>query len=685
MDKNQELEMQELIKKLNVYAYNYYVLDKPTVSDVEYDRLYDKLQALEKQTGVILPSSPSIRVGGETLKGFNKFEHIVPLFSLDKCNSFEELEKFISDIKSNYKDAEFSVEYKFDGLSIVVEYENGMLKKAGTRGNGKVGEDVTEQVKTIKSVPLEIPFKDRLIVQGEGLITLSNLAKYNKTAAEPLKNARNAVAGAIRNLNPKITASRNLDLFVYSINYIENKQFKTQEECMEFLRQNGFKTSNFFHISNDISKIEEIITEVDKIKTKIDILIDGIVIKTNQIKYRDDIGYTTKFPKWAIAYKFEAQEISTILKDVIWQVGRTGKITPIGELEPVELAGATIKRATLNNASDIERKKVKINSRVFVRRSNEVIPEILGVAEDFENSKEIEIPSFCPCCNSPLIEKGANLFCQNPNCSDKIVDKLSHFASRDAMNIEGFSEKTAKQLFDALNVKNLSDLYKLDLQDLSILEGFKDKKAQNLINAIEKSKNIKLNNFIFALGIPNVGKKTALDVSNKFKTLENLKNATLEEIVNIRDVGEIVGASIYEYFKNSENLNEIENLFNLGVNIEENRAEVKNSIFTGKTVVLTGSLAEFSRHEATEILQKMGASVSSSVSKNTDYVIVGENAGSKLDKAKELNIKLLTEEEFKEIAQNVWHIFVKFIYSKRYLLKGIKNEQEKSNYIHLHN
>ncbi|MBO4413062.1 MAG: NAD-dependent DNA ligase LigA [Clostridia bacterium] len=653
MNKEQENEMQELIEKLNVYAYNYYVLDKPTVSDVEYDRLYDKLQALEKQTGVVLPSSPSNRVGGEILKGFKKFPHTVPLFSLDKCNSFEELEKFVSDIKNNYSDAEFSVEYKFDGLSIVVEYENGLLKKAGTRGNGKVGEDVTEQVKTIKSVPLEIPFKNRLIVQGEGLITLSNLAKYNKTATEPLKNARNAVAGAIRNLNPKVTASRNLDLFVYSVNYIENKKFNTQQECMEFLKENGFKVSDFFNITGNVSKIEEIISKVDKIKTKIDILIDGIVIKTNQIKYRDDIGYTTKFPKWAIAYKFEAQEISTILKDVVWQVGRTGKITPIGELEPVELAGATIKRATLNNSADIERKKVKIGSRVFIRRSNEVIPEILGVAEDYEDSKEIEIPKNCPCCHTPLVEKGANLFCLNPNCSDKIVDKLSHFASRDAMNIEGFSEKTAKQLFDCLNVKNISDLYKLDLQDLSILEGFKDKKTKNLINSIEKSKKVKLHNFIFALGISNVGKKTALDISNKFKTLENLKNASLEDIVNIRDVGEIVGQSIYDYFKNEENLNEIKKLFELGVTIEENEKSVKNSIFTNKTVVLTGSLNEFSRHEATEILQNLGASVSSSVSKNTDFVIVGENAGSKLDKAKNLGIKTLTEKEFKEMLQNV--------------------------------
>lgn len=656
MNKEQEIEMQKLIKELNVHIRNYYVLDKPTISDVEYDRLYDKLQALERETGVVYPNSPSNRVGGEILKGFKKFNHDVPLFSLDKCNSYEELENFVIGVKKDFPDAEFSVEYKFDGLSIVVEYENGLFKRAGTRGNGKVGEDVTEQVKTIKSVPLEIPFKGKLIVQGEGLISLSNLEKYNKTAAEPLKNARNAVAGAIRNLDPKVTASRNLDWIVYSINYIEGKKFKTQKESIEFLNENGFKISDFFHIEKDVKNIEKLIDEVDKIKSSLDILMDGMVIKTNQIAYREEMGYTAKFPRWAIAYKFEAQEISTMLEDVVWQVGRTGKITPIGIVEPVELAGATIKRATLNNASDIQRKRVKIGSRVFLRRSNEVIPEILGLAEEYPTSKEIEIPTICPSCGEKLVEIGANLFCKNENCPEQVIDTLTHFASRDAMNIEGYRNKTSELFFNQLGVRSPSDLYRLTLEQLTNLEGFKDKKAQNLIDAIEKSKNVKLNNFIFALGIDNVGKKTAGDLAKVFKTLENLKNATKEELQAIRDIGDVVAECVYNYFRDAKNLTEIEKLKEVGVKIEEQADNiVKNSVFNGKTFVLTGSLEKYSRNEASEILTNLGANVSSSVSKNTDYVLAGENAGSKLSKAQNLGIKIISENEFEQMVKNVWH------------------------------
>lgn len=656
MNKEQEIEMQKLIKELNVHIRNYYVLDKPTISDVEYDRLYDKLQALERETGVVYPNSPSKRVGGEILKGFKKFNHDVPLFSLDKCNSYEELENFVIGVKKDFPDAEFSVEYKFDGLSIVVEYENGLFKRAGTRGNGKVGEDVTEQVKTIKSVPLEIPFKGKLIVQGEGLISLSNLEKYNKTAAEPLKNARNAVAGAIRNLDPKVTASRNLDWIVYSINYIEGKKFKTQKESIEFLKENGFKISDFFHIEKDVKNIEKLIDEVDKIKSSLDILMDGMVIKTNQIAYREEMGYTAKFPRWAIAYKFEAQEISTMLEDVVWQVGRTGKITPIGIVEPVELAGATIKRATLNNASDIQRKRVKIGSRVFLRRSNEVIPEILGLAEEYPTSKEIEIPTTCPSCGEKLVEIGANLFCKNENCPEQVIDTLTHFASRDAMNIEGYRDKTSELFFNQLGVRSPSDLYKLTLEQLTNLEGFKDKKAQNLIDAIEKSKNVKLSNFIFALGIDNVGKKTAGDLAKVFKTLENLKNATKEELQAIRDIGDVVAECVYNYFRDDKNLTEIEKLKEVGVKIEEQADNiVKNSVFNGKTFVLTGSLEKYSRNEASEILTNLGANVSSSVSKNTNYVLAGENAGSKLSKAQNLGIKIISENEFEQMLKNVWH------------------------------
>ena len=657
MSENLINKMKELVKELNIHAHNYYVLDNPTISDFEYDKLYDELLYLERQTGVVLPNSPSIRVGGEPLKGFNKFQHKVPLYSLNKCNNFDELEKFTNDVQSEFPDAEFTVEYKFDGLTIVVEYENGLLIRGGTRGNGQVGEEVTEQVKTIKSIPLEINYKGKLIVQGEGLITLSNLDKYNKTAKEPLKNARNAVAGAIRNLDPKVTASRNLDMFAYAVVYKDGEPFNTQEESMEFLKKNGFKVSEFFHISKDVKDIENIIDKVDETKKNLDILMDGIVIKTNQVKYRDELGYTSKFPKWAIAYKFEAQEISTILKDVIWQVGRTGKITPIGIVEPVKLAGALIQRATLNNVGDIERKKVKIGARVFLRRSNEVIPEILGLAEDYPTSKNIEIPTVCPCCGNKLVEIGANLFCLNDNCKEKVVDYITHFAGRDAMNIEGFSEKTSELLYNQFSLKHASQLYDLTVEDLLKLEGFKIKKAENLINSINQSKNVNLNNFIFALGISGVGKKTAQDLAKNFKSFNNLLSASLEDFIKIRDIGEIVANNIYEYFKNENNLEEIDKLFAAGIKIKEIEAQI-SSIFSGKTVVLTGALEKYTRHEATALLEKNGANVASSVSKNTDFVLAGENAGSKLAKAEDLGIKIISEKDLNQMLQNVWLKFI---------------------------
>ena len=472
----------ELIKILEEANYNYYVLDNPTISDAEYDKLYDELVALEKETGMILPNSPTQRVGGEVLESFNKHRHEVQLYSLDKCQSKEELEKWVDGIKKVLPSATFAVEYKFDGLTIVCKYNDGFFVEASTRGNGVIGEDVTEQAKTIRSIPLKIPFKNELIIQGEGMITLSNLEKYNKTSTEPLKNARNAVAGAIRNLDPKETAKRKLDLFSYQILKINGKNFKTQQEMHDFLVENGFKTGDYFKICSSFNEIWKEIEHIGKIKKSLDILMDGVVIKLNDVAHRDEFGYTAKFPKWAIAFKFPAEELSTILKDVVWQVGRTGKLTPIGIIEPVELAGASVKRATLNNMGDIKRKKVKIGSRVFVRRSNEVIPEILGLAEDMPNSKEIEKPKFCPSCKTELVENGANLFCPNSNsCPEQIIDRLTNFASREAMDIEGFSVMTAEDLYKKLGVKTFDEIYKLTKQDLLTLENFKDKKADNLL------------------------------------------------------------------------------------------------------------------------------------------------------------------------------------------------------------
>ena len=452
MEKTVVIEkMKQLIAEIEKHNYNYYVLDNPTISDKEYDKLYYSLVDLEEESGIILPSSPTQRVGDTVLEGFEKRQHIVPLHSLNKVRDFDDLSKWVCDMKKLADNTDFSLEYKFDGLSLVAEYNEGMFTSATTRGNGSIGEDVTMQVRTIRSLPLSIPFQGRLIVRGEGMMTNKAFEEYNQTAQEKLKNPRNGVAGAIRNLDPKETAKRKLDLFVYEVLLCEGKKFKTQKEYRDFLVEQGFKTGDYFYICKNSDEIIEKIKEVDKIKNKLDVIIDGMVIKINNVEKREEIGFTAKFPRWAMAYKFEAQEVTSILESVTWQVGRSGRITPIANLEPVELAGATISRATLNNMDDIRRKGVLENSRVFVRRSNEVIPEIMGLAEKFDSSKEIIQPSLCPCCGYPLIEKGPLLYCENRfGCKEQVVDRISHFASRDAFNIDGLSDKTASAMYDGL-------------------------------------------------------------------------------------------------------------------------------------------------------------------------------------------------------------------------------------------
>ena len=643
--------MKQLVEKLNDYAYRYYVLDAPVISDAEYDKLYDKLVALEKQTGVILPNSPTQRVGDTVLSNFQKVTHEVRLYSLDKCQSKEQLLAWMNDVCEKENDVDFTLEYKFDGLTIVCSYENGFLQSCATRGNGIVGEDVTLQVKTIKSVPLKVNFKGKLIVQGEGMITLSNLKKFNqKYPDEALKNARNAVSGAIRNLDPKETAKRNLDWFCYNVLYAESKTFSSQIEMFEFLKQNGFLISPYKHFKNAQDILDEI-DKVDKQKSSLDILIDGMVVKINSMKLRDEFGYTSKFPKWAMAYKFEAQELSTILKDVIWQVGRTGKVTPIAIIEPVNLSGATIYRATLNNYMDILRKNISIGSRVFIRRSNEVIPEITGLAEKLEGSVDIKKPIYCPSCGTKLVHIGALDFCPNTDaCPEQIVDRLTHFASRNAMDIEGFRDSTSKLLYDTGLVKDVSDLYSLTEQDLLKLPLFKQKKASNLLSAIEKSKDVELSNFIYALGILNVGTKTAKDISKYFRTLDDLKNATVEELAKIRDIGDVVAKSIVDFFSNEKNLKLIDKLLSAGIKIKNSTQSGKSEgIFAGKTFVLTGTLESFTRSEATALIEQNGGQTSSSVSKNTDYVLAGSEAGSKLNKAKTLGIEVMDEQTFKKL------------------------------------
>lgn len=638
--------MKWLVAELNKHCYNYYVLDNPTISDADFDKLYDELLDLEKQTGIVLEDSPTKRVGGETLSGFEKKTHEFRMYSLDKCRTYEQISDFVNDIKEQEPNSTFTLGYKFDGLTVVCEYNNGYFVSATTRGNGLVGEVVTEQVKTIKSVPLKIPFSGRLIVSGEGMITNSNLEKYNRITNEPLKNARNAVSGSIRNLDPKETAKRNLDFFCYNILFAEKVKFKTQEEMNEFIKQNGFLCEPYQKTLSSADEIIKEIQQIDKIKDKLDILIDGMVIKLNQIDKRDEFGYTSKFPKWAMAFKFEAQEVTSILKDVVWQVGRTGKLTPIAEIEPVELAGATVKRATLNNYGDIIRKKVLIGSRVFVRRSNEVIPEILGLAEKLEGSKEIAKPTVCPCCGTHLVEVGALLFCSNRSgCRDQVIDRLTHFVSRDAMNIDGLRNQTIQAFYDNFGIREPSELYSLTMEQLLTLDKFKDKKAQNVLNSIEKSKRVNLNNFIYALGISGVGTKTAKDLAKFFGSIDALSNATEEEILSLRDIGGVIAKNIVEFFKDESNKKMISDLISKGIQLQETK-KVIGGVLDGKTFVLTGTLTLYTRAEATAIIEQNGGQVASSVSKNTSYVLAGESAGSKLDKAKKLGVLIINEDQF---------------------------------------
>ncbi len=632
--------MKELVKLLNKYAYQYYVLDEPTVADVQYDALYNELSALEKETGIVLPDSPTRKIGGDPIKAFAPHKHIKKLYSLDKCNSYDELREWNEKIKKVAPDAVYTLEYKLDGLTLCLTYENGYFKGAATRGNGEVGEDVTAQVSTIKSIPLSVPYKGVFEAQGEGIMRLSALKKYNETAVEPLKNARNGVAGAIRNLDPKVTASRNLDIIFYNINYIEGENIASQRENIDFLKRNSFKTDMLFATSD----IEEIIKKIDSVDRKsLDFLIDGMVIKVDDLALRERLGYTDKFPRWAIAYKFEAEETTTILEDVQWNVGRTGKLTPLAILEPVELCGATIRRATLNNYDDIQRKKVKIGSRVFIRRSNDVIPEILGVSED-NGGKEIPVPTVCPACGSDLVRDGAHIYCPNEgDCPPQIIGRLTHFAEKDCMDIRGVSEKSIEGLHEKLGVRFPTDLYSLTRDDLVRLDGFKDKKIDNFLASVEKSKSVPLDRFINALGIENIGKKSARDLAERFGSISELMKADEATLVEVDEIGDIVAESITSYFGKHGWL--IEKFKEIGIDPKFNVVKPTGGVLTGKKLVLTGTLPTLTRTEATELIEKAGGTTSSSVSKSTDYVLAGENAGSKLDKARSLGVKIITENE----------------------------------------
>lgn len=637
----------EITDILNRWAYEYYVLDNPSVSDKEYDELYDELKKLEAESGEVYPDSPTRRVGGEPIAAFERHEHIARLYSLDKSVTDEEMRAFLTRVyKAAGGGTDCTVEYKFDGLTVCLTYQDGAFVRATTRGNGVVGEDVTAQVLTIHSYPMRISYRGTLEVRGEAVIRLSVLDAYNRTAKEPLKNARNAAAGAIRNLDPKITAERKPDIYFYDVNYLSEGKALSQTEAHDFLLREGFRVFPYFRVCRTEEEVLAAIDEVEVGRRAIDVLTDGAVVKVNDPAVREAMGYTDKFPRWAMAFKFEAEEVTTTVNDIVWQVGRTGKLTPLALLEPVELAGVTVRKATLNNYGDILRKDVKIGSRVLIRRSNEVIPEILGATEHTLSSREPEKPSVCPYCGSALVETGANLFCPNRECRPRIAARLDHYAGKNAMDIEGFSESTAYLLIDKKGVRNFSDLYRLTAESLSDLDGFGAKKTANLLSAIEKSKRVTLDAFIYAIGIDGIGRVAAKDLAKRFGSMEALKNAGVEELVALENIGEITAKNIVDYFRDPVNLSELEALFSLGVAPETADESPKEGIFSGQSVVLTGTLSAYKRSEAQKLIESLGGVCQSSVTSKTTLVVAGEEAGSKLDKAKKLGIRVIGEAEF---------------------------------------
>ncbi len=640
--------MATLVALLNKYAHEYYTLDEPTVSDKEYDALYDELLQLEEELMFVLPDSPTHRVGGATLAEFKEYKHRLRLYSLDKSQTLEGIDAYIKRVeKASGVIPMMTVEKKFDGLTLSLTYKNGTLLTAATRGDGEVGEEVTEQVKTIRTVPLTIPFDGVVEVQGEGLMRLSELTKYNENPDnKPLKNARNGVAGAIRNLNPKVTKSRNLDFVAYNIGYIEGATVKTQQDVRTLLKEWGFYVDDYFGLCQGIDEVKKCLDEIEDIRPDLDFLIDGAVVKVDDFAIREELGFTDKFPRWAIAYKYQAQETTTTLERVEWQVSRTGKLNPIAVLTPVDLMGVTVRHATLNNIQDIRKKGVKIGDRVFIRRSNDVIPEITGVAETYPTSIEIVPPETCPECGSAVTMKGAFLYCENiDNCAPRIISQLAHFASRHCMDIEGFSDKTAEVVYTDLGVRTADQLYDLTLDDLLRLDGFKETKAGNLIDALNKSKNTTLARFLFALGIPNIGKKTARVLEDTFLTLDKVREATYMDLIVIPDFGDVMVAGVLDYFADTANNRLVDSLISKGITFRTEEV-VEDGIFSGRTVVLTGAMTSYKRGAAQELIKSLGGKTADSVTKAVNLVIAGEDAGSKLQKAQKLGIEIWTEEEF---------------------------------------
>lgn len=650
----------ELIKIVSEADYNYHTLDKPTITDQEYDKyLRELFEIEEKYPEIVREDSPTHRAGGEVLDEFKKVTHKIPMLSLSDVFSEEEIILFDQRIKKEGIIPEYVAELKIDGLSVSLFYEKGKLKTAATRGNGTIGEDITHNVKTIKTIPLKLKEEIDIEVRGEIYMSKKVFEEINeerrKNNLEPFQNTRNIAAGSVRQLDSKVAASRKLDCFIYHLPNPKDYNIKTQEESLKFMKNLGFKINPNNRLVHNIDELLEFVKEKTEQRSSLPYDIDGIVIKLNDLEDQRRVGFTAKYPKWATAYKFPATEVLTKLTDIIFTVGRTGQITPNAVLEPAIVQGSTIRRATLHNEDYVIEKDLRIGDIVSIRKAGDVIPEVVEAKKERRTGaeKKFEMIKTCPICNTDLIRKEnqADYFCMNPKCDAKKVEGLIHFVSRKAMNIDGLGDRIMEDFYNLGFIHNIVDIYHLKehKEDLVELEGFGTKSIQNLLDSIEKSKENSLENLLFALGISQIGEKNAKILAKHYRTIDNLKNATLEELTEIQDIGGIIAQSIIKFFQDEENLNIIEGLKQEGVNTIYLGEETKeNPNFTNKTFVVTGTLENFSRDEAKEQIEKMGGKTVSSVSKKTSVVIVGENPGSKYDKAVKLELEIWNEETFIE-------------------------------------
>ncbi|MEC1748381.1 NAD-dependent DNA ligase LigA [Bacillus mojavensis] len=651
---------EELRRTINKYSYEYYTLDEPSVPDAEYDRLMQELIAIEEEhPDLRTPDSPTQRVGGAVLEAFQKVTHGTPMLSLGNAFNADDLRDFDRRVRQAVgDDVAYNVELKIDGLAVSLRYEDGYFVRGATRGDGTTGEDITENLKTIRTIPLKMNRSLSIEVRGEAYMPKRSFEALNeeriKNEEEPFANPRNAAAGSLRQLDPKIAAKRNLDIFVYSIAELDEMGVETQSQGLDFLDDIGFKTNQE---RKKCGSIEEVIAMIDDIQAKradLPYEIDGIVIKVDSLDQQEELGFTAKSPRWAIAYKFPAEEVVTKLLDIELNVGRTGVITPTAILEPVKVAGTTVSRASLHNEDLIKEKDIRILDKVVVKKAGDIIPEVVNVLVEQRTGeeKEFSMPTECPECGSELvrIEGEVALRCINPECPAQIREGLIHFVSRNAMNIDGLGERVITQLFQENLVRNVADLYKLTKEQVIQLERMGEKSTENLISSIQKSKENSLERLLFGLGIRFIGSKAAKTLAMHFESLDNLKKATIEELLAIDEIGEKMADAVITYFHKEEMLELLAELEELGVNTlykgpKKVKAEDSDSYFAGKTIVLTGKLEELSRNEAKAQIEALGGKMTGSVSKNTDLVIAGEAAGSKLTKAQELNIEVWNEQQ----------------------------------------